>query len=291
MNTHESAQEQVHKVIDTKALFVEKNPALAAKLPAWVFALIRRISHEQELNEAIAGMSGLNEKDFITEALKRLEVQVLWHGSERLPQDSKYTLCANHPLGGLDGLALMQLISLHTGSFLVTANDLLMSIPQLRGSMAGINKHGGNAAQVQALDDMYASDRAVLVFPAGRTARPRAFRLPDYAWSKSFIKLSRRYQRLIVPVHVSGRNSWRFYGIWVLRSILGIKTNLEMFLLVDELFHKRGRTIHLTIGAAISLPPAGTNADDRKTAEALRCHVEKLGRNPDLHFCLEKSHD
>jgi putative hemolysin len=103
-----------------------------------------------------------------------------------------------------------------------------------------VNKHGTSTSIFQDIQAMYASEQPILLFPAGRTARFRDHRLQDFPWAKSFVKKSREFQRPIVPVHISGRNSRFFYFIWRARTFLGIKPNLEMFLLVDELFKQRG---------------------------------------------------
>jgi putative hemolysin len=92
-----------------------------------------------------------------------------------------------------------------------------------------------------------------------------------------------------VPVHISGRNSALFYFIWRARTLLGIKPNLEMFLLVDELFKQRGTTIMLTIGQPLAPTVFDRSRTDAEWAEALRLHVQTLGTDPNALFTVEEA--
>jgi putative hemolysin len=134
---------------------------------------------------------------------------------------------------------------------------------------------------------MYSSGKTVLMFPAGRTARFKRRVLTEYPWAKSFVRKSREHGRTIVPVHISGRNSALFYGIWRARTLLGIKPNLEMFLLVDELFKQRGSTITLTIGHPLTPGTFNRTRTDAEWSETLRLHVAALGMDADTPFAVE----
>ena len=269
--------------IDVRALFMAKNPRVAQRIPAFGYALLEGLAHQRELNDAIARLSGFEGRAFIREALATLDVKTVVKGAERIPHTGRLTFCANHPLGGADGLALMALSYSARDDFLWPTNDLVMMIPQLASHAVPINKHGSNQGLAQALDAMYGSDKAVMVFPAGRTSRPRRGRLIEFPWAKGFVKKSRQHGRLIIPVHVSGRNSALFYGLWRARSALGIRPNLEMFLLVDELLKQRGATLELRVGQPLD-PSAWLPADDQSSADALCAYVDALGLDENAVF-------
>lgn len=282
-------QEPGRRYVDVRALFMAKNPRLASRLPEWAYAFIARVAHERDVNEILPSLEGLEGWRFAEAALERLSIEVEVRGPERLPAGGRVTLCSNHPLGGADGLAIMRLAGRAYGPFLHLSNDLLLSIPQLAASIVPVNMHGTNTTIVRDLQATYSSEKPVIMFPAGRTARFKNHRLCDYPWAKSFVRKSREYGRTIVPVHISGRNSALFYFIWRARTLLGIKPNLEMFLLVDELFKQRGSKLTLTIGRP--LPPDTFKRDksDAAWAEALRLHVDALGSNPDALFAVEET--
>jgi putative hemolysin len=269
------------RYVDVKALFMAKNPRIASRLPEMAYAFIARVAHERDINEILPSMEGLEGWRFAEAALEQLSIKVEVRCIERLPSNGRVTFCSNHPLGGADGLAMMRLAGKAYGPFLHTSNDLLLSIPQLAASIIPVNKHGTNTTIVRDLEAMYSSEKPVIMFPAGRTARFKGRTLCDFPWAKSFVKKSREHGRTIVPVHISGRNSALFYFIWRARTLLGIKPNLEMFLLVDELFKQRGSTITLTIGTPLPPEVFKRPRTDAEWAEALRLHVDRLGTDPD----------
>ena len=73
----------------------------------------------------------------------------------------------------------------------------------------------------------------------------------DLEWRKTFVTKAKKYNKPIYPVYISGQNSNRFYKIAKWRSLFGIKINLEMFFLVDEMFKQKGNTIDITMGKHI----------------------------------------
>ncbi|MBP8781902.1 MAG: hypothetical protein KBH03_04580 [Paludibacteraceae bacterium] len=101
------------------------------------------------------------------------------------------------------------------------------------------------------LENLFESDSPITHFPAGVVSRIRNGKIEDKDWQKSFIKQSVKYNRPIVPFHFTGRNSYLFYIIYLIRSFLGIKLNIELMLLPYEIFNKKGKTIHVKIGKPI----------------------------------------
>ena len=73
----------------------------------------------------------------------------------------------------------------------------------------------------------------------------------DFEWKKHFIAKAIEYQRDVVPVHISGRNSNFFYNLANFRTFMGIKWNLEMFFLADETFKHKNQTFTVTFGKPI----------------------------------------
>lgn len=237
--------------------------------------VLELIIHQRELRRFIEKTRHCSGCEFVEAALSELQIEIEYEGIDRLPASAHIVVCANHPTGGIDGLVLMQLLCRRHGGLKLPANDLLLSLPGLAELVAPVDKYGSNARRVATFEDMYRATLPVLVFPAGLTARFRGGVLREYPWNKAFIKHARRAGRPVVPVHVSGRNSRRFYAIWRLRRALGIKANLEMLLLVDELARRRGDRVQVTIGAPVELGSARGPRHDRELAERLRRRVER----------------
>lgn len=260
--------------VDVMELLRAKNSRLARRFPGGLVGMLKRLSHESTLNRAIVRMAGLCGCEFVDAVLARLEITFEVTGMERLPDSPHFVACANHPTGGIDGLIMMSLLCRRYGSVRVPANDLLMVLGGLGELLVPVDKHGSNAANLRAYQQMYASGYPVLLFPAGRTARPLGGALREFPWNKAFVKQARLSGRKIVPVYLSGKNSRRFYFFWRLRRAFGIKANLEMFLLVDELLRRRGERRHVRIGAPqpAQVGLAGAVGDQRR-AESLRREV------------------
>ena len=258
--------------VDVRRLFFDKNPRCAARIPCAGYSYLRRITHQDWINRFLAAHRTDSGCAFVSRALHFLDMEIELRFAERLPADARIVLCANHPTGGADGLAAMQLLCTRYGSLRVPANDLLTTLPGLREFIVPVNKYGSNAERVRQYDNLFASDHPVLVFPAGRTARPGPHGLLDYPWSKMFIKKARAYNRIIVPLHISGRNSRFFYALWRVRKALRIKANLEMLYLVDELRKQRGRRILLTVGPPLRVSD-GDSLSDRSLADRIRRKV------------------
>lgn len=73
----------------------------------------------------------------------------------------------------------------------------------------------------------------------------------DLAWNKSFINKAIKYNKPIIPVFIEGQNSNFFYNFAKWRKRFGIKANIEMLYLPDEMFKQRGNTIKLHFGKAV----------------------------------------
>ncbi|MFO7574100.1 MAG: glycerol acyltransferase, partial [Bacteroidales bacterium] len=126
-------------------------------------------------------------------------------------------------------------------------------INNFSGIFLPVNKHGVQGRQaVRAIDNAYASDDQILYFPAGICSRRKKGIISDVDWHKSFIAKAVWHRRDIIPVYFSGRNSGFFYSLANLRSLLGIKTNLEMLWLPDEMFQQKGKQIYIVFGKPVS---------------------------------------
>lgn len=259
--------------LDVIALLRRKNPRLARRIPSPGRFLIRRIAREQALRSVLARLGDCTGCDFVERALRALRISVDVVGIEQLPETPRIVVCANHPTGGIDGLVLMALLCRRYGSVLAPANDLLGELSGIRPLIVPVDKYGDNSKRHHLYTEAYRSNHPLLVFPAGRTGRIRAGRMREYRWNRSFVRLARRFDRTIVPVALSGKNSWWFYAIWRVRRLLGLTINIEQFLLIDELLRQRGASRRIVVGAP-RFP--GRSGSDRRAAAALRRTVEGM---------------
>lgn len=250
------------KHIDVKKIIASKSPKLAKLLPGFIIRYLKKIIHQEELNQFLDECGHKRNEEFIEEALRHLDTSYTIEGLEKLKEGERYLFASNHPLGGLDGIILIHAITTNFSPVKVPVNDLLMNVTQLEDCFIPVNKHGGQSREnVRVTEDTYASNVQVFSFPAGLCSRKHKGRIEDLEWKKSFIVKAQKHNRSIVPVFFSGRNSNFFYNLARIRTFLRIKVNIEMLYLVDEMFKQRGQSSHVIIGD----PIPHTTFDSTKT--------------------------
>jgi len=269
------------QALDPKALFMAKNPHLARRLPTLYWHVLDRLTHRRRINELIVGWRDVPCRAFPAHVLRYLGVSTQVSGVKPPPEQSRPVFVANHPSGGLDGLVLLDCLLKHYRVLRVPVNDLLCHLPHLVPVCVPIDGFRTRRDVKSRLDEAFACDAPILLFPAGRTARMQAGRLREAPWHKLPVVMTQRHARPIVPVHIDCRNSRRFYLIHRLRTVFGIRSNLEMLLLVDELMCPDCSKIHVRFGPAITPQAMRTLAGNaREKAAWLRRQTLELARAP-----------
>lgn len=266
--------------IDVEQVLYSKNPALKRAIPGFVINYLKKIVHQDELNDFLKNCGHLRDAEFIKAGLDYFKITYTVHGDENIPSSGRYIFVSNHPLGGLDGLVFIYELSKYHSNLKFPVNDILMNIRNLGGIFVPVNKHGSlDREAVRQIDEAYASDGQVLYFPAGLCSRKKKGIIKDLKWQKSFISKSVQYQRDIVPAYFSGRNSDFFYNLSNLRKFLGIKANIEMLYLVDEMFRQRGKRLDLTFGKKIAWQTFDSSKTAPEWAEFVKGKSYELSRN------------
>lgn len=270
--------------IDLEEVIRNKNPRLLKMLPGFVLRYIKRIIHQDELNVFLQKTKDVYAHDFVSAAMKNFQIQVICEGEENIPEQGGCIVACNHPLGGMDGIAVMNEIGKRRKDIKALVNDILMNLENLTSLLIPINKHAKNAAEnLKQIDQAYASDECIIVFPAGLVSRRQKGEIKDLEWKKSFISKAIKYERNVIPVHIEARNSNFFYNLASLRKLLGIKANIEMFYLVDEVFRQKGKFIKFTIGKPIPYTAFTKINSDICWAEKVKAHVYALGEGKKIN--------
>ncbi|MDE6287715.1 MAG: 1-acyl-sn-glycerol-3-phosphate acyltransferase [Muribaculaceae bacterium] len=247
------------------------------RIPAFIVRRLEKLICQDKLNEMLRVAYPRRGAEFCRAVLDHLNVKVEIEHAERLPSPSERLLyVSNHPLGGLDGMALIDWVTARHGvepRFVV--NDLLMAIEPLSDVFLPINKHGAQSRKsVVDIDAAMESDRPVIVFPAGLCSRRQGRSVADLKWNKMFVRQAIRWNRTVVPLRFCGENSGRFYRCASLREKVGIKFNIEMALLPSEVFRAAGKTFKVICGNPVS--PADLDGDPGSHAASLRQYVIDL---------------
>ena len=248
--------EEIEKTIDIDKILRDKMGAKAKFVPSFAVNWLKRILHEDEVNQFLWESRGLTGTEWLTECVCYLDMTLQIEGLENLPKkdDGKlYTFVSNHPLGGQDGVALGSIIGKHyDGKFRYLVNDLLLNLPGLKSVSIGINKTGKQSRDFPRMVEAgFQSDNHILMFPAGLNSRKINGKIHDLEWKKTFITKSVEYQRDVVPIFFGGRNSDRFYRIAHFSDKYVKKVNIAMLFLVDEMYRNVGKTFRVAIGKPI----------------------------------------
>jgi len=265
------------KVVDVHGLIKSKNPKLLRWMPRFILSYLKRILHEDELNKLMDDNSHLVDAEFCQRVVDYLNMKVVIKGMENLPESGPAIVAMNHPLGGMDAVAFVAGIKEKRKDIRFIVNDLLMNIDSLKNLFVGVNKHGKNIPQVrEQIRNIFDSDHMVCIFPAGMVSRKTKGVVSDLVWKKTFIQYGREFNRPIVPVYIAGELSNFFYRLSNFRKFIGLKTNIEMLYLSDELFKQRNRTITFTIGKPIYGKDIDSSLNDVQAAEWFRKHVHEF---------------
>ncbi len=250
MEDHQTANDVLQ--VDVEQILNSKNPSLKKMVPGFLLRYLKKIVHQDELNVFLRKAGHLRDAEFIAAGLKEFDIRYRVTGSENLPEKGRYIFVSNHPLGGLDGLVFIHELSKYYPEIKFPVNDILMNIRNLSGIFLPVNKHGAQDREAAiAIENAYASESQILYYPAGLCSRKKKGVICDLRWHKSFITKAVQYRRDVVPAYFSGRNSNFFYNLSNIRTSLGIKANIEMLYLVDELFRQKGKTIDLVFGKPV----------------------------------------
>jgi len=245
-----------------KTIEIDVDKVLRAKLrkrarfiPRFATRLLGQIICQDRLNALLKEHKGKTGADFCRGVISTLRISVSTFGTESLPPISARPMfVCNHPLGGLDGMILIDTITKHYGmpvKFVV--NDLLMAVEPLRDVFTPVNHHGAQSRdEASGIETAFESPQPVLIFPAGLVSRKQPDgTIKDLSWHKMFVKKAIQYNRTVIPTHFIGLNSPFFYNFAHIRRKSGIKFNIDMIFLPREVFRSEGKHFDIVFGEAL----------------------------------------
>lgn len=271
----------MEKTIDIDNILKGKMGKKARWVPRPLVWWLKHIVHEDQVNEYLWRARDLKGTPWLKAQLNNLKVNIIVKGTENLPAKDaplRYTFVSNHPLGGIDGVAIGSVIGEHyDDNFRYLVNDLLMNLPGLAPLCIPINKTGKNSRDFPAMVEAgFQGDTHILMFPAGLCSRKRNGIIRDLEWKKTFITKSVETHRDIVPIYFEGHNSNFFYRLSNISDRHIKKFNLAMLFLADEMFKNEGHTFTITFGKPISWQTFSSDKTPIEWAKKVKEEVYKL---------------
>ena len=271
----------MEKVIDIDKILKDKLGKKARWVPRLLVCWLKHIVHEDQVNTHLWQSRDLKGTPWLKSTIDFLNVKIKVKGLENLPSKDdprRYTFVSNHPLGGIDGIAIGSVIGEHyNDNFRYLVNDLLMNLPGLAPLCIPINKTGKNGRDFPAMVEAgFQGDTHILMFPAGLCSRRKNGIIRDLEWKKTFITKSVETQRDVVPIYFEGRNSNFFYRLSNISDRYVKKINIAMLFLSDEMFKNTGNTFTITIGKPIPWQTFSKEKTPIEWAKFVKNEVYKL---------------
>ena len=245
-------------------------------------ALCRRLMHMlaiDRVNGLYKRNSIVNGPDFTKAVLKDIGVEYEVLNPEVLKNlpDGPFITISNHPYGHIDGVILVDLLGHIRPDFKVMVNKFLGRIRTLDENFICVTPIGEERTaptkdSIQGIKDAVAHIRtggALGLFPSGAVSdlslKDRCIR--DREWQEPVIRLIKKMNVPIVPVHFLDRNSNFYYSLGL------IDWKVRLLRLVSEVFNKKGKRTRVAIGEIISPEEQAVFTDIREFGDYLRNKV------------------
>lgn len=267
--------------INLRQIVRERLGRYSRLVPGFVLRRLEKTICQDRLNELLRNNYPREGAEFCEGVLADLDVELTVVGEDKLPSPAqrRVVFVCNHPLGGLDGMTLIAWATRRYGGKVhFVVNDLLNAVAPLRSVFVPVNKHGSQSREsIRAVDQAFAGDDPVLVFPAGLCSRRGSDgKIADLEWQKMFVNKAVEHHRNIVPLYFSGRNSDFFYNFAKIRKQIGLKFNIEMIYLPSEIFRARGSRFTLVCGDTIGWQELRSGKAAMEQAAEIRSLVYSL---------------
>ena len=269
----------------------DKFPGFADQAPIIrnsTLSILRKLTREQEINNFLREHQGITGIDFIDRIFDyfNFSYAISRRDRDNIPAHGRLIIIANHPIGSLDGLALLRLVSEVRSDVKIVANDMLMAFEPLHDLLLPLDNmtRGAYKQSYKNILQALTNEQAIIIFPAGEVSRAGPQGIRDGKWQAGFLHFARKANAPILPIFVSAKNSLLFYTTSLIFKPLGTA------LLAHEMFNKRSAEIKFRVGEAI--PHHSLESDqlaDKALIKRLKKHLYKIGRGKKAIFVTEKT--
>lgn len=248
---------------------------------AWVGKMLLQFLKLDKINEFYAQHQEVDAHEFVLHSLNALKIRYELHEKDiaRIQKTGAFVAVCNHPLGGIDGLILLDILlkyrpnSKVMGNFLLTKlkplSDHILSVNPFERFQGAASSHTGIKASLKHL----AEGHPIAIFPAGEvsTYQNAAKTVVDKNWSNSISKLIKHASVPVIPIYFEGQNSWMFHVLGLIHPLLRTAK------LPSELFNKRNSLIKVRIGTPIPAKEIQSFQKTNDLTKYLRARTYALG--------------
>ncbi len=277
--------------INIEEVLRAKLPALFKKFPNFLSKLIvkffEKLLYVKEVNEFIMKHYDKEGFDFIDALFSHLNFKYKLSESSigNIPSEGRLVIVSNHPLGGLDGLAIVRAVSEVRSDVKIVANDVLSHIDNLNSIFLPLDMYstGSQKENISRINQAIANDEAVIFFPSGEVSRMSWTGIKDRKWKKGAVRFAIKNNAPVLPAFIQGRNSIMFYTLSIFWRRIGL------FLLPRELFGQRNKSIAIKFGDTIPSIKFDFAVNPRVQMNLLMKHIYRLGQGKKVIFATEKT--
>ncbi len=252
-------------MVDVQKEIEKKFPKVKEKdnfLKKSLFKIAKKIVHEDSINQFLGENSHLKGFEFVDAVLDYFDFDYTVSNSDlqNIPPHGKVVIIANHPLGGLDALCLLRLVSQVRKDVKIVANDFLSGFDALNSLFIPIDNYKTKQAKedIKKIYEALNNEQALIIFPAGEVSRATPKGIKDSAWQKGFLTFAKHSNSPILPIFLDGKNSKTFYTMSL------INKTFSTLLLSNEMFNKKSKRINIKIGEIIpneNITPKGIDKE------------------------------
>ena len=273
-------------MIDIQKEIEKKFPNMDKKenfLKKSLFKIAKKIVHEDSINQFLTQNSHLKGFEFVDAVLDYFDFDYTVSSSDlqNIPTSGKVVIIANHPLGGLDALCLLRLISQVRKDVKIVANDFLAGFEALHSLLIPIDNYKLRQSKndIKKIYEALNNEEAIIIFPAGEVSRATAKGIKDPVWNKGFLNFAQNTNSPILPIFLDAKNSKTFYTISV------INKTFSTLLLSHEMFNKKSKRIGMKVGQIIPNENVAPKGIDKKFLLNLyRKHLYSLKKGKKSFF-------